>query len=165
MDKLAGLGIDPWSMLLYLMNVGVVLVVLMYFLYKPLMKFVNERQAQIKSSINESQKLKEEFEKQSEKLKKDRKEAEATLKGEIENLKTFTDKKRAELTAEMESARSTMMQKAEKEIEAKKDNLIKDAEEELKQIMAKIILEIVQNKVPEDVIQDSIKSAWGNYAK
>ncbi len=165
MDQLASLGINPWSMLLYLLNTGVVLVVLLKFLYKPIQKFVDERQEQIKSSIDESRKLKEEFEAQAEKLRAEKKEAEATLKEEIENLKSFTDKKRAELTAEMEAARSDMMQKAQKEITERKDKLIKDAEAEIKQLMSKIILEIVENNVPEEVIEKSVKSAWTAYTK
>lgn len=57
-----------------------------------------------------------------------------------------------------------MMEKAQAEIDKKKEQLIKDAESEIKELMTKIILEIVENKVPENVINDSIKSSWKNYA-
>ena len=43
MDQLSNLGIDPWNMLLYLANTGVLLVILTYFLYKPILKFIDER--------------------------------------------------------------------------------------------------------------------------
>lgn len=162
MDKLSSLGIDPWSMLLYLVNTGVLLVVLTYFLYKPILKFIDQRRQQIADNIEEAQRLQKTFEKKLEKSEAERKQAETELKEELANLQKFTERKKAELTAEMDSARTEMMQKAQKEIDQKKDNLLKEAEEEVKKIMTKIILHIVENKVPESVIQDSIKSAWKN---
>ncbi len=162
MDKLSSLGIDPWSMLLYLVNTGVLLVVLTYFLYKPILKFIDQRRQQIADNIEEAQRLQKTFEKKLEKSEAERLKVEAELKDELANLQKFTDRKRAELTSEMEVARSEMMQKAQKEIDKKKENMIQEVEEEMKKIMTKIVLHIVENKVPEDVIQDSIKSAWKN---
>ena len=50
-------------MLLYLINTGVLLAILTYFLYKPILKFIDQRRQQIIDSIEESKKLREEFEK------------------------------------------------------------------------------------------------------
>lgn len=164
MDKLASLGIDGWSMLLYLINTGVLLVALVYILYKPMNKFLEKRQKDINDSIESAQKLQEKFEKELEKSHADREKVESELREELSKLQKFTEQKRTELVAEMEQARTTMLQKAQDEIDKKKDALIKDAEGQIKELMTKIILEIVENKVPEDVINDSIKSAWKNYA-
>lgn len=163
MDKLASLGIDVWSMVLYLLNTGVLLVVLVYLLYKPINQFLEKRQKQITDSIDEAQKLQEKFEKELEKSHAEREKTESELRDELSKLQKFTDQKRAELVAEMEQAKAAMMQKAQNEIDKKKDNLIKDAEGDIKELMTKIILEIVENKVPEDVINDSIQSAWKKY--
>jgi len=165
MDKLASLGINPWSMLLYLINTGILLAILTYFLYKPIMKFVDERKKQIEDSISESKKLKESFEEELKKKEAEQKKMEATLRTELDNLHKFTEKKRAELNTEMEEKRSSMVEKAQAEIDQKKAQLIKDVEEEIKKIMTRIILEIVENKVPENVIQESITSSWKAYSK
>ena len=61
--------------------------------------------------------------------------------------------------------RTEMIQKTQKEIDQKKEELIKDAEAEVKRIMTQIILNIVENQVPEEVIQKSIKSSWTKYNK
>ena len=165
MDKLASLGIDPWSMLLYLINTGTVLVILTYFLYKPILKYVDQRRKTIKDSIEEAQKLQETFEKRLEESEKKRQAAEDEFKSEIEQLHKYTDQKKAELISEMEVARGKMMQKAQSEIDEKKAQIIKDAEKEVMSMMTKIILNIVENKVPANVIEESVKSGWKAYNK
>jgi len=160
MDQLSSLGIDPWSMLLYLLNTGVLLAVLTYLLYKPILKFIDQRQKQIKENIEEAQKLQKTFEDRLAKSEQERTKVEAELRQELDNLHKFTEKKRAELIAEMDKARTEMLEKAQQEIEVRKAGIIKDAEAEVKKVMTKIILHIVENKVPEDVIESSIKSAW-----
>lgn len=165
MDKLLSLGIDPWSILLYWINTGLLLAVLTYLLYKPILGFIDKRRQQIIDSIDESKKMKETFEEKLAESEKKREEKEAELKEELANLHKFTEQKRAELTTEMEQARSEMMQKTQKEIDEKKANLIKDAEKDIKALMTRIILEIVESKVPEEVISESISSAWKSYNK
>lgn len=163
MDKLLSLGIDPWQMVLYLGNTGLVVAILTYYLYKPILGFIDKRRDQILNSIDESRHLQEEFERKLEQSEKKRRETETELKDELNNLQKFTEEKRKQLVGEMEAARAEMMRKAQMEIEQKKDALIKDAEKEIKILMTRIILEIVENKVPETVISESIHSAWKQY--
>ena len=165
MDKLLSLGIDPWSMLFYLINTGILLTVLTYLLYKPVLKFLDDRKQQIIDSIDESKKLQETFEKKLEDSEKKRKENEAALKDELDQLHKFTEEKRKELVTEMEQTRADMISKAQKEIEDRKAQLIKDAEKDIAALMSRIILDIVENQVPEKVVTDSISSAWKKYSK
>lgn len=165
MDKLLSLGIDPWSMLLYLLNTGLLLVILTYMLYKPILKFIDQRRHDINKSIDESKHLQQMFEERLHESEIKRNEVEAELRNEIGNLHKFTEEKKAQLTAEMEQARTKMMQKAQEEIDQKKKSLLADAEQEVKTLMTKIILEIVENKVPREVIEESIVSSWKQYNK
>lgn len=160
MDKLLALGIDPWAMLLYLVNTGIVIIVLTYYLYKPILNFVDKRRDQILKNIDESKHLQETFEKKLEESEKKKSKMEAELKEEMSNLSKFTEAKKKELIAEMEASRISMIKKAQEEIEARKEGLMKEVEGEVKVLMAKIILDIVENKVPEDVIQESIGTSW-----
>lgn len=163
MDKLASLGINFWSILFYLVNTGLLLAALTYFLYKPLLRFADKRREQIIKSIEEAKNLQDEFEKKLHESERRRHAVEGELKEELAKLHKFTEEKRKELVAEMDKSRVEMMQKAQKEIDERKERLIKDAEEEIKAIMTRIILNIVENKVPENVIQESISSAWKQY--
>lgn len=165
MDKLLNLGIDPWSILLYLVNTGVVLAVLTHFFYKPILKFIDQRRQQIIDNIEEAQNLQKTFEERLEKSEKQRQAVEAELKEEIEKLQKYTEEKKTQLIAEMEKSRNEMVQKANKEIAERKSALVKEAEKEILVLMRKIILEIVENKIPENVIQESVESAWTQYVK
>ncbi|QQR55600.1 ATP synthase F0 subunit B [Candidatus Peregrinibacteria bacterium] len=163
MEGLNTLGIAPLSILIYVLNTGLLLVVLIYVLYKPLLKFIDERRKQIADSVDEARLLKEELDKKSEEASSAQAHFEEELKKERENLRKFAEEKRAQLESDMNLARTEMMQKAEADIEAHKASMVKEVEADLLNLMKKIILEIVQHKVPENVIQDSIKDAWKQY--
>ncbi len=163
MEGLAKLGIDPFSILLYLLNTGLLLVVLTYVLYKPILRYLDERRDQIRSSVEEAQLLKVELDKKSIEAAEASKNAEETLKREMENLRKFTEEKRAELTAEMETARNEMLAKADADITRRNNELMKEAEKATMDLIKKVVLHIVQNKVPEEVVEASIKDSWKQF--
>ncbi len=163
MEALSKLGINPWSILLYLINLGSVLLVMTYLLYKPILGFIDKRRKEISDSIEEAKILRDEFDNTLAKSEKEKKAIEAKFRDEMSNLKKYIEEKRSELVKEMEVARTEMMAKAQSEIDEKKAVIMKEAEAATMALIKKVILEIVQNKVPENVIQDSIKEAWHHY--
>lgn len=165
MDGLLKLGIDPWAILTYVVNTGVLLAVLTYVLYKPLMKFLDQRRDQIISSVDEARLLKEQLDVKSAETQAAQTKFEADLKKETENLRKFLEERRVDLDKEMSAARTEMLQKAQTEIDHKQAEMIKDVEAALLTLMKKIILDIVQNKVPEEVVQASIHDSWKAYRK
>jgi F-type H+-transporting ATPase subunit b len=165
MDQFSNLGINGWSMLLYLGNTGLLLAVLTYFLYKPILRFIDQRRKQISDNIQQAENLQKAFEEKLAQSEKEREAADAKFKAELSELKTFTEKKRSEMISEMEEKRAEMIRKAQEEIDQRKNSLLKEAENQVKELMVKIILEIVEKQVPENVVQDSISSAWKKYNK
>lgn len=165
MEKLLTLGIDPMAIVVYIANTGLVLFVLTKLLYKPVLRILDERRALVASSMDEASNLQKAFEDKLDAVEAQKKATETELKDEITKLHKYVEQKRAEMLAEMEVTRSEMIRKAEEEVKAKKATLIKEVEDQVKVLMGKIILDIVENKVPENVIEESIGSAWKNYAK
>jgi F-type H+-transporting ATPase subunit b len=165
MEGLSKLGIEPLSILIYLVNTGLLLVVLTYVLYKPVIRFIDARRKQISDSVDEARLLKEELDKKAAEVAETQARFEAELKKERESLRKFAEERRSQLEAEMTTARTEMLQKAQEEIDARKGELMKDVEKSLLDLMKKIVLEVVQHKVPEDVIQASIHDAWKSYKK
>ncbi|MFA5793158.1 MAG: hypothetical protein WC897_04815 [Candidatus Gracilibacteria bacterium] len=163
MEGLSKLGIDPIAILVYIINTGVLLAVLVYVLYKPVLKFLDERRDKIQSSVDEAVLLKDELEKKSAEAKEAEARFEELLKKETENLRKFSEQRRSELEAEMAVARTDMLRKAGEEIEARKNELIKDVEDNILGLIKKIVLDIVRNKVPEEVVAESISDAWKQY--
>ena len=163
MEGLSKLGIDLWSILIY-PQYGAAAFVLTYVLYKPILKFWMNDVRKLKAA-SMKQNLKVELDKKSIELEEASEKASAQLKKEMENLRKFSEEKRAELTTEMEKARSTMLAKAEEDISRRKAEILKDAEGDTLALIQKIVLYVVQNKVPADVVEDSIKSAWRSTAR
>lgn len=164
MEKLLTLGIDPLAIVVYLANTGLVLFVLLKLIYKPVFKIIDERRTIIINSMEEAKQLQVQFEKKLQEAEQKTKKVEVELKEELTNLHKYTEEKRSELIAEMDQARNDMLQKAQEEIERRKADLIKEAENDIKKIMARVILDIVENKVPENVIEESIHSSWKQFA-
>lgn len=163
MEGLSKLGIEPLSVLVYLINTGLLLVVLTYVLYKPVMKFIDARRKQISDSVDEARLLKDELDKKGAEVAATQAHFEVELKKEREALRKFAEEKRSEFEAEMTTARAKMLQKAQEEIETRKGELMKEVESSLLLLIKKIVLEVVQHKVPEDVIQASIHDAWKSH--
>lgn len=165
MDKLLTLGIDPWAIVIYLGNTGLIIAVLTYLLYKPILGILDKRREIISSSMDEASRLQSAFEKTLEEAEEKNKATEQRLKEELENMHKYTETKRAELMAEIDKTRTEMLEKTNMEIAKKRESLLSDAEKDIKALMAKIILDIVENKVPEAVISESITSGWKKYSK
>lgn len=163
MDGLSKLGIDLWSIGVYFLNAGLLLFVLSYLLYKPVLGFMDRRRDEIRNSLDEARLLKDELDKKSEEASTAQARFENELKVERESFRKFAEEKRSQLEAEMNATRAAMMQKAEAEIEARKTAMVKEVEEDLLVLIKKIVLDIVRKKVPEEVVKASVKDAWKEY--
>ena len=165
MDRLSELGIDVWSILVYMTTTGLMVIVLTILIYKPLLKFIDQRRKLIGDSIDEANLIREEFSKKLTESEHEKRVMEAELRQEMENLRNFVEKKRLEMATEMETNRADMIAKAQRDIEDQKRKVIESAEKEVMDLITRIVLEIVQRKVPESVITESIEEAWGQYSK
>lgn len=163
MEGLKNLGIDAWSILLYIVNFGILLAVLTYLLYKPVQNILEKRQKTISDKISEADRIKNEFEARLKEMEAEKEKAQAELRSELDKMNQFVSEKKQELTKEMEAEKEKVLAKAQDEIALRKERLIGDAEKEILALMQKIILEIVQNKVPENVIELSVEEAWKAY--
>jgi F0F1-type ATP synthase membrane subunit b/b' len=67
MDGLGQLGIDIWSILYYLVNYGIILAVLGYYVYPRVYAILEKRESEISRSLDHAQELKNELAKELEK--------------------------------------------------------------------------------------------------
>ncbi|MBT6143091.1 ATP synthase F0 subunit B [bacterium] len=163
MDGLDQLGISLDSILIYFVNYGVLLAVLSYLLYKPINNFTTKRRETIKGQLEQASDIKKEFEQELENLKTEKLAAEKQLQSELKSMKEYVSDKKKELLEEIDAKRSQMLVKAQQEIDEAKANMIKEVEKDLLKKMSKIILEILNNKVPAEVITESVSEAWSEY--
>ena len=165
MDGLDQLGISLDSILIYLVNYGVLLAVLTYLLYNPIRNFTTKRRETVISQLEEAEMIKKEFATQLENLKAEKLETESKLQSELESMRSFVYEKKKELISEMEAERRNMLDKTTQEIAEAKEQMVSEVEVELQKKMSQIILEVISNKVPKEVIAQSVTEAWSEYKK
>ncbi len=160
MENLAKLGIDFGSMLIYLINYGLLLAVLGYFVYPKIIEIIDKRRAEIENNLNESARLREEMNEQADDSKKEKESLLQELKEDKDKMKKELQEKRTELIAKMEEDRGKLLEEARKQIENEKDNIIQKAEQQIVGMIEKVVLKVLSNQVPEDVVKKSVGDAW-----
>lgn len=163
MEVFAKFGLDPRSFFIYLGNMGVMLVLLIYFFYKPVLQYLDERREKISSSVREAENLKVEFAKRVEEMRLEKETTQKNLKEEIEHLKQYTEKKRSELLREMELERTRMIESTQAQLAEQSRQMMKDVEKRMKDVMKNILLDILSHKIPENVVQESIEESWQKF--
>lgn len=163
MDALPKLGIDFISIGLYLLNIGVLVALLSWLLYKPLLKFLDERKYLIVNNIQEADLLKSEFQKKLNEMQQEKEEAAEKIRTQMHQVQEAMEKKQIELLAAMEDERTRILSEARAQVEEEKKAILKAAEKETIETMQKIVFYVLQNKVPSEVVESSVKDAWKAY--
>lgn len=163
MEKLLTLGIDWQSIVIYLVNFGILYFIVAKYLVPRVVGFLDKREKTIKDNIDEANKLKEEFQAKLVEMEKEQEEIRAHQLSEMQEFKKDLDAKRDELIEIMEKERQEMLEKTEHEIAQRKEMLMKEVETEMLTVIQNIVLNIVQNKLPKEVVSDSIQDAWKQY--
>lgn len=165
MELFSKLGFDLNSLILYIINIAILFGALSYLLYPKIFHFLDERRKIIAGSIDEANRLKENFEKKMTEMDKEKAEATKKMQKEMDKLTALVEQKKADLIQEIEKEKETMMAALQKEIENYKKEAIAETEQKLLKIMQQIVLEIISDKVPSSVIQESVHSSWQEYKK
>lgn len=165
MEQLARLGIDPWGVVLYFAVIGVLLVILAKFLYKPLLKYLDERQALIKNSVEEAEQLRKRFEEEAAQQKAEQESRMADAKAKIAEAQKYAKDSAKEMIADANTRREKMLAEAMKQADAMKESVIEDAQDEIKTRIQNVVLNVLQKSVPQDVVRKSVDESLSAYKK
>ena len=165
MDALAKLGIDGWGLLLYLVNFGVLLVLMQRFVYKPLMKYLDQRRKQIKTDVKKAQKMRTSLEAERETEASARAARQAELDQQIAAAKKMARDQAKDLINEADGQRDAILAQASAQANETIANTMKEAEDEILQRMKKVVLQVLEDGVPEEVAQESVKKSWASISK
>jgi len=163
MDALTNLGIETWSLVLHLVNIFLLVVILTWILYKPIFAFLEKRQNVIKASIHEAETLKSEFEKKLQEMKKKQEQMRTDFEEQMDKGKKELESKRTELIEDMEEKRQSMLSDAKRDIDARKDGLVKEAEKEMILAMGKIIEAVIGDVADQKAVEKSIENEWNAF--
>lgn len=163
MDALAKVGIDLWSVLLYLVNTGLLVGILTYLLYKPVIKFLDTRRESIKSSLDEAEELKRVFEARTVEMQVAEKEMRETFEKELAQGRQYIAEMKATLATEMQAEKEKVMTQAMTDIAEEKARLFATVRSEVLETMGKVLVTVLGSRMPQDVVEKSIEEEWDRF--
>ena len=160
MEALQRLGIDGWSIVLYLVNMGILLGVLTKLLYRPLLKLMDDRREAVRKNLEEAESLKVAFAEESKRQSHETKELLLNMQAEVSEAKARAEVHAKELIMEADARREQMLEQAQQQIDEAKKGILKEAEKETQKRIEQTILHVLKNKIPVDVVKTSVQAAW-----
>lgn len=165
MESLARLGIDFWSFFLYLLNFGIIVFLVGKFLTKPVLKMIRERRETIEGNLEAAERLKKELVEQREKMEKENERLKTEVEEQMRKLHAQIDARRKQAESEIEARKVKMLEEIQKVMDKEKAELQATVRSEVVALVEKMVLSIVHNKVPKEVIAESTKDAWEMYKR
>jgi len=150
------LGIDARLLIAQIVNFVLLLIILQYVAYKPILKMLKERTEKIDKSLRQAQKIEEELKNTEEtklsEIKKAKEEAQRIIKEAYE----ISEKKSLETIEKTKEKTKDIVEKAKLEIKTEKDNSIREAKKEIVQLSIEIAKKVIQDSIDEENQKKSI---------
>lgn len=160
MSTLENLGVDVTSITLYVVNFGIIVFFVGKYLTGPLIEILEKRKLNIENNLNAAEKLREEMIKQKNQISEDKAKAEKKLQEQEENLRKQINQQAAILIKSAEAKSAELINSANETTERMKKEILNEAEGEIKATVKKMVTYIVSNKLPQEVILESVNEAW-----
>lgn len=163
MEILEKIGINFQSIVIYLVNIGILVAVISYFMTGPLLKVLDQRRKKIKDNLREAELIKEEFSSERKKLQEQNEALKTEMERSLTLLKKEIEDRRRKEDEELALKKAKMLEEIRTLVEEEKKGILKAAEREALELIVKTILSIVTTKIPEETIRQSVEDAWRQY--
>lgn len=160
MNAFANIGIDITSLSLYIVNFGVVIFFIGKYVTGPLIDMLEKRRSAIEENLTEAETLKNEMAKQKEVIELERKSMKEQLHKDSETAKVKGQELAAQIIKSAEEKKIEILNTAQLQAQKQIDQVLIGSEKEIKSTVKRMISHIVSNKLPEDLIDESVKDAW-----
>lgn len=165
MEGLANLGIDFWGLVLYLVNFGLLALILIKFLYRPLLKVLDERRNNIKENLEEAERLKRDFEEEMNKRKEESEEVLKHMRLELEETRRAAEDQAKEVLKQAKQERETLMAETQAHLDRMKADLVSDVETELIEKIEQIVVRVTEERSSDKGLRASVDRAWKEIQK
>lgn len=165
MDALAKLGIDGWGLLLYLVNFGVLLILLKRFVYKPLIKYLEERQKRIKEDVERAEEIRKQLVKERADEVDERKARLLALDERIKEAKTVAREEAKRVIQEADQQREAILTNASEVADATISSTIKETEKEILERVRRVVTHVLEEGVPKELVEESVQKSWKRVTK
>lgn len=163
MENLAKLGIDGWSLVVYLVNFGLIWAVLGFLVFPKIIKIIDARRDQIRDNLETADKLRIELDEHVAKSRAERSKLLTDLTDEREKLVKEIDAQRVKILHDAEEQKEKILSEARSLIKEERKKLVKDVESAVIHLMQKTLISLLANKVPQEVIAESVETSWNEH--
>lgn len=150
-EMLNQFGINLWTLIAQIVNFSIIVFVLHRFIYKPILKILDERKDRIENSIKQAEVLEHRTQKLEEELKEKFKEAENKADTLISEAKQIAEKTRIQLVEQANQEVTSMIEKAKKDIEHDQAQMMQEVKSYIVDTSMIITQKILQDKLDESV--------------
>jgi len=147
MEILEDFGVEPILLLAQVVNFVILLYILKRFLYKPILKVLEERKKRIETSVKQSEEMQKRFDeitkKQTEILDKTKAESEQIIEGAKNEAKILADQIQLNAT----NAGNERIKRTQQTLEIEKQKMINEAKREIVDVVTSITEKVVQKNL------------------
>jgi len=165
MSGIQALGIDLNSLLLYLVNFGLLFFVVAKFIVNPITKILEQRTKSIENSINEAEHLKSQMAQEKKELLEAQNKMKAQMNEELRKFEIAMKKKMDEAEKETAQIRQKMVDDAEKSINQRKEAIMKEIKDEVLGAITEVVRTTLKGRVSKEVVEESVIENWKSYSK
>ena len=159
MEILEDFGVEPILLLAQVVNFVILLYILKRFLYKPILKVLEERKKKIETSVKQSEEMQKRFDeitkKQTEILDKAKAESEQIIEGAKNEAKILADQIQLNAT----NAGNETIKRTQQTLEIEKQKMINEAKREIVDVVTSITEKIVQKNLTKGDKERLIRQA------
>jgi F-type H+-transporting ATPase subunit b len=165
MEILSNFGVEPVLLLAQIVNFAILLFILKRFLYKPIMKVLEERKSKVETSLRQAEEIEKRFDETSTKQENilDRAQGEASkiIEGAKDEAKILSE----QIQKEANDRANRTIERAKQSLELEKQKMVSEAKNELVDLVAysteKIAPKLMKKTEKEEVIRQTIKEVGG----
>ena len=159
MEILEDFGVEPILLLAQVVNFVILLYILKRFLYKPILKVLEERKKKIETSVKQSEEMQKRFDeitkKQTEILDKAKAESEQIIEGAKNEAKILADQIQLNAT----NAGNERIKRTQQTLEIEKQKMINEAKREIVDVVTSITEKIVQKNLTKQDKERLVRQA------
>lgn len=145
-----GLGIDFRLIVVQIINFGLLLYLLKRFLYKPILKALDDRKAKIAESLDRAQKIEEEWAKLEEKKRVELQKAKEAGREFMESARSSGERERSEIVALAKEEADRMMARAKEQLDLEREKLRGEIKEELADLSIALSEKLLEEKIGKE---------------
>ena len=150
------LGIDPWSLLAYLVTFGLLVVILYFVAYKRILGVIDARAGRIRESLEEADRVRRESQEQQESMQRTLDEGRQAGQQVLAEAREAAERYRGQQAEQARGEAQQMLERAREEIRQERDAALEQVRSEFASLAVTAAERIIHRSVDADVHRDLI---------